>query len=312
MRDRIATPQRNVWPAVIQLVRRVIAANSTGVVAQAIGVTCPGPIDRATGSMKPFGLPEWHGFPLRRELSEMFGLPVEIDTAGRGLALAEVWIGETSRRSRNDQNVAALVASDEVDGGLIIKGRLAQGTMMNAGQFGHIIVEPEGVECQCGAVGCLSAYVGSRSIQMSTGRDLRRTPPAIVERTGIMLARACASIAAMFDVSDIVVGGVVPLALGPDLFVAVQHELDQRSRLAHLGELRVRGVARLGPLVGAAAVAHDADLIARDGADDESSTGQTRSVWTPKVLTDDADLGARVRIISPDSAPGDGVDNPAG
>jgi glucokinase len=135
-----------------------------------------------------------------------------------------------------------------------------QGLTGNLGQFGHILVEPDGFECWCGAVGCLTMYAGARGIHASTNRDLRRTPPAIVERTGIMVARACASIAAMLDVAEVVIGGVVPSVLGELFFDALAKELDQRSGLSHLAELRVRGVGPggIGPLVAAAAVARSA------------------------------------------------------
>ncbi len=260
VRDRLATPARNVWPALTQLVRRVLAANPTDVVPTWVGVTCPGPIDRGTGAMKPVGMPTWHDFPLRRELASITGLPVDIETAGRGLALAELWQGEASLRPADEQQFATLVLGDEADGALVIRGRLAQGLTGNLGQFGHLIVEPEGVECVCGAIGCLSAYASVRGIEASINRELRRTPPAIVERTGIMTARACASIAALLDVSDIVVGGAVPSVLGAPFFDALARELDQRSGLSHLSELRVRGVgsAKVGPLTAAAAVARHA------------------------------------------------------
>ena len=83
VRDRLATPARNVWPALTQLVRRVMAANPTGVVPRTVGVTCPGPIDRLTGAMKPVGMPTWHDFPIRRELAAVTNLPVGIDTPGQ-------------------------------------------------------------------------------------------------------------------------------------------------------------------------------------------------------------------------------------
>lgn len=260
IRDRLATPARNVWPALIQLVRRVLAANPTDVAPMWVGVTCPGPIDRGTGAMKPVGMPMWHGFPLRRELADITGLPVDIETAGRGLALAELWQGEAANLPPSQQQFATLVLGDVADGGLVIGGRLAQGLTGNLGQFGHLIVEPEGAECECGAIGCLTAYASVRGIEASIGRELRRTPPAIVERTGIMTARACASIAATLDVSDIVVGGAVPSVLGSPFFDALARELDQRSGLSHLAGLRVRGVGttRVGPLVSAAAVARHA------------------------------------------------------
>ena len=265
VRDRLVTPPRNVWPALTQLVRRVLAANQSDVVPAAVGITCPGPIDRGTGSMKPVGMPLWHDFPLRRELAAVTGLPVDLDTGGRGLALAELWRGESAALTPAEQRIATLVLGDDVDGALVVDGRLAQGLTGNLGQFGHLIVEPDGVTCACGAIGCLTAYAGARGIEASTGRDIRRTPPAIVERTGIMVGRACASIAAMLDVADIVIGGVVPSVFGEPFFAALGAELDRRSGLGHLETLRIRGTGTggVGPLVAAAAIARRAELQRR-------------------------------------------------
>ena len=257
VRDRVATPARSVWPALSQLVGRVLAANPGEIVPGACGVTCPGPIDRGLGSMKPVGMPMWHDFPIRRELADVTGLPVEVDTPGRALALAELWCGEVAAREPRDQHFATIVLGDEVDGAFVTGGRIVQGLTGNLGQFGHIVVEPEGAECACGALGCLTMYAGSRGISASTSRQLRRTPPAIVERTGIMVARACATLAAMLDVSEIVLGGVVPSTFGEPFFEALGREFEQRSGLRHLEHLQIRGVgsSRIGPLVAAAAVA---------------------------------------------------------
>lgn len=274
VRDRITTPTRNVWPAVTGLVGRVLAANPSGVAPTACGVTCPGPIDRGTGSMKPIGMPSWHDFPLRRELSAVTGLPVEVDTPGRGLALAELWRGQTIARPRSEHQFATLVLGDEVDGAVVAFGELLEGLTGNLGQFGHLIVEPGGSTCVCGAVGCLTEYAGARAIEAGTGRDLGRTPAAIVERTGIMTARACASIAALLDVSDIVVGGVVPSVFGEPFFDALDVELEQRSRLPHLDDLVVRwvGGGGFGPLVAAAAIARREYPADRDRGELAGST----------------------------------------
>ena len=264
LRDRVATPARNVWPALTNLVGRVMAANPGEVEPRVCGVTCPGPIDRGTGSMKPVGMPIWHDFPVRRELGAITGLPIELDTPGRGLALAELWLGDAAALAPADQHFATMVLGDDVDGGYVMNGRLLQGLTGNLGQFGHLVVEPEGTECVCGARGCLTMYAGARGIEASTSRELRRTPVAIVERTGIMVARACATVGALLDVTEIVLGGVVPSVMGEPFFEALARELDQRSRLAHLEHMRVRGVStgRIGPLVAAAAVARQHAAVA--------------------------------------------------
>lgn len=262
VRDRVATPARNVWPALTGLVSRVLAASPSQVPPTSIGVCCPGPIDRGTGSMKPVGMPLWHDFPLRRELQSDTGLPVAVDTAGRGLAMAEIWLGESAALPAAAQQFATLVLGDVVDGGLVVNGIVHDGVTGNLGQFGHILVDPDGMPCPCGASGCLTVYASALGIESSTGRELRRTPPAIIERTGIMVARACASLAALLDVSDIVIGGSVPSVLGEPFFDALDIELDQRIGLAHLADLHVRGVSTspVGPLVAAAAVARAAAL----------------------------------------------------
>jgi glucokinase len=267
VRDRVSTPARNVWPALTQLVSRVMAANPGDVLPGACGVTCPGPIDRGTGAMKPVGMPMWHDFPIRRELAAVTGLPVAVDTPGRALALAELWCGDVAKQALADQHFATIVLGDDVDGALVTGGRVAEGLTGNLGQFGHIVVEPEGMECACGGTGCLTMYAGARGIEASTSRELRRTPAAIVERTGIMVARACASIAAMFDVDEIVLGGVVPSVFGEPFFEALSREFEQRSSLPHLASLRIRGLGagRIGPLLAAAAVARHA--VHREQAD---------------------------------------------
>lgn len=256
VRDRVATPPRSVWPAVTQLVNRVIAANQTELRPRWCGVTCPGPIDQENGVMMPIGLPVWKDFPLRDQLTAHVGLPVAVDTHGRGLALAETWLGHAANTPPADQHFATLVLGDEVDGGLIEAGELKSGSNGNLGGFGHICVEPDGVPCPCGGKGCLVMYAGAHSIEADTGRDLPRTPPAIVERSAIMVARAVASIGAMLDIAELVIAGIVPQVFGQPFYDALDTELDDRSRLRHLEQLKVRPASSaLGPLVSAAAIA---------------------------------------------------------
>jgi glucokinase len=269
VRDRLTTPPRNVWPGLTALVRRVMAANPTSVEPFAVGVTCPGPIDHLTGAMKPVGMPTWHDFPLRRELGAITGLPVHLDTAGRGLALAELWRGDLGEPEHRRSDFATLSLGDEVDGALVARGRLLAGLTNNLGQFGHLIVEPDGAPCSCGAAGCLTAYAGARAIEAATGRELRRTPPARTEQVGMMVARACASIAAMFDVEQIMIGGVVAQSLGEPFFDALDREFGERVGMAHLTRIRIEDVSpHLNRLVAAAAVARatEGEAIAVDEA----------------------------------------------
>ena len=168
-----------------------------------------------------------------------------------------------ARKASDD--VLVLLMSEAVEAGVICNGRLLHGRLGNAGALGHVVVEPDGLPCPCGGLGCLTAYASSAAIEEETNRPLRRAPASVIERTGMMIGRAVASAVAVFDVRLVLLGGAVPGAFGQPLLDAARRELDQRSRLAHVRAgpdrsehrvtLDVTSLGTVAPLVGAAALA---------------------------------------------------------
>ena len=204
---------------------------------------------RTKGTVTPLHLPIWQGFELRERVRDLSGLPTIVGTSGTARVLAERWVG----RGRDVTTSWRSSCSDAVEGGVICNGRLLHGGHGNAGQLGHVVVEPDGRPCPCGSSGCLTAYASSSAIEAETNRPLRRTPSSIIERTGAMIGRAIASAAAVFDLRVVVLSGAVPAAFGTPLVDAARRELDQRSRLGHLrggsGPLGAAG-ARRGHVAG--------------------------------------------------------------
>ena len=269
VRDRVATPQRDVWPALHRLVRRVVAARPEDADELAMcGVSCEGPIDAIGGTVSPLHLPVWQSFELRERVGELTGLPTVLGPAGQGRVLAERWKGAAA----DVTDVMVVLMSDAVEAGVISNDRLLHGRLGNAGQLGHVVVEPDGLACVCGGAGCLTSYVSSSAIEAETNRPLRRAPASAIERAGVMIGRAVASSVAVFDLDLVVLAGAVPGAFGPTLLDAARRELDQRSRMAHVrsgadrSEHRVRlelsVLGREAPLVGAAALARWSSIAA--------------------------------------------------
>lgn len=259
VRDRVATPARDVWPALHRLVRRVVAARPEDAEPLAVcGVGCEGPIDAAAGTVSPLHVKVWESFALRERVSELTGLPTVIGAAAQGRVLAECWTGAAV----DVHDVMLVQMSDAVEAGIVSNGRLLSGRLGNAGQLGHVVVEPDGLPCVCGGAGCLSAYVSAAALEEETNRPLRRAPASIIERTGMMLGRAVATSVAVFDLRLVVLTGAVPAAFGQPFLDAARREIDQRSRLSHvrsgtehLVRLEFTSLGREAPLVGAAALA---------------------------------------------------------
>jgi glucokinase len=149
-----------------------------------------------------------------------------------------------------------MVVSTGVGGGIVLERRLLDGDQGNAGHIGHVIVEPGGLLCPCGARGCLEAEASGTAIRTTTGRPPSEAPKEVRRRTGRLVGRAVASVANLLDLRLAVVAGSVALGYGDDFFGAAQEELDRSARLEFSRGARIVP-GRLGgdgPLVGAAAV----------------------------------------------------------
>jgi glucokinase len=217
-----------------------------------VGVGSAGPLSLNAETVSPLNINAWREFPLRSRLAETTGLPVYGDLDAKSLALAEGWLGAAQGRS----NFMAMVVSTGVGGGVILNGQLVDGATGNAGHIGHLIVEPNGRRCACGARGCLEAEASGRAIEAITGRSPTEPSYETMQRTGELVGRAIASVCNLLDLDLAVVGGSVALGFGATFFNSAQAALDRHSQLEYSRGARVTP-ARLGdrgPLIGAGAV----------------------------------------------------------
>lgn len=217
-----------------------------------IGVGCGGPMSVGGATVSPLNIAQWREFPLRARLSERYELATFVDNDAKALALGEGLFGAARGRS----NYLAMVVSTGVGGGIVLDGRLLDGAAGNAGHIGHMIVEPLGRECACGARGCLEAEVSGTAIAAATGRPAAEASLEVRIRTGRLVGRAVASVANLLDLRLAVVAGSVALGFGDDFLQAAQLEADRCARLAFSKGLRIvaSGCASNGPILGAAAV----------------------------------------------------------
>jgi glucokinase len=218
----------------------------------AVGVGAAGPNDPNVERVSPLNIPCWRDFPLAPRLREFTGLPVFGDGDAKALALGEGWKGA----ARGHDSFLAMVISTGVGGGIVSKGTLLDGDGGNAGHIGHVIVEPGGRRCACGARGCLEAEASGPSIEAITGRPPTQSTYETIVRTGRLVGRGIASVCNLLDLKLAVVGGGVALGFGAPFFHAAQATLDDLCCLDHSKGARIVP-ARLGAggsLIGAAAV----------------------------------------------------------
>ena len=242
--------------------RRLAAPGSL----RALGVGVPGLLRRADGFV--MSSPNIKGFkdlPLRAELARRLGLAPErvvVENDANAAALGEQWLG--AARGRSDLLMVTLGTG--IGGGLILDGKLYAGGGLG-GEVGHIVVDPRGLPCGCGARGCVETLASAtaarrRAIEAGLPKDspgdlkllcdiARRGPGperSLLFEIGVDLGRGLGPVLCLLDINVFVFGGGFSAAL--DLLdLGIRQGADERSYGGRGGGLELLR-ATLGPAAG--------------------------------------------------------------
>ena len=127
---------------------------------QAIGIAAAGLVNSEGGEiLSSPHIPGFKNLPLGLIIKEQFGIPVIIENDASAAALGEYTFGA----SQGYQNILHATLGTGIGGGIIIEGELYKGQDGLAGEIGHLIFDPLGKICGCGARGCLETLVSGTS-----------------------------------------------------------------------------------------------------------------------------------------------------
>ncbi|GHF31658.1 ROK family protein [Streptomyces fumanus] len=188
-------------------------------------------------------------------------LPVSSDNEANAAALAELWFGAGTEGVRS---FLYLTGEIGVGGALVLRGELLRGAHGFAGEIGHMVLEPDGPLCRCGARGCLEQYAGQAALLRAAGIDAdsgvrgvtdlgrraRRGEPAAlaaIEQAGRRLGLVVSGAVNLFDPDAVMLGGAYR-ELMEWLAPAVERELALRvvSGLWTEDGKRLRAASPLG------------------------------------------------------------------
>src|ERR1051326_6604910 len=119
----------------------------------AIGLGVAGQVDPENGVVRRAPNLDWRDFPIRERLESALKLPVAVLNDVQAITYGEC------RRGVGDgiRDFGCLFARGGGGGGV-------RGGSGNAGEFGHMTIDQNGVQCSCGNRGCLETFVGGWAI----------------------------------------------------------------------------------------------------------------------------------------------------
>lgn len=125
-----------------------------------VALATPGPLAFPEGVVRDSPNLGWRRVELKEELCQRLGCPVIVEKDTNMAVLGEYYYG----RCAKSKELLYVTVSTGVGAGIVAAGRLYRGRIGGAGEIGHIVIEPGGVECKCGRRGCLEALISGAAI----------------------------------------------------------------------------------------------------------------------------------------------------
>lgn len=246
---------------------------------QALGIGFGGPVDFDAGLPRMSHHVEgWGGVDIAGAFRERFGLPTVLENDANAGGFGEALFGA----ARGLDPVLYVNIGTGVGGAVIIDGNIHHGAHGNAGEFGHMVIDPAGPPCTCDKRGCVESFCSGDAL----GRDANALLEAgtvfggihrdgirgsevgalakqgdpealrLVEASADRMGFALAFSANLLDPAVIVLGGGVP-EMGDTYLNPVRQAFLRYAMEIPAARTEIRG-ARFGHdagVVGAAAVA---------------------------------------------------------
>jgi len=225
-RDLFATPGGDFMDSAVAAVKELwtddvvaVGAGVAGLVRYPDGVFVWGP--HVAGS----------NIPVRAALEQEFGVPAAVDNDANTAALAELHMGAAMGR----EHALLVTLGTGIGGAVIADGDVYRGSSF-AGEWGHMLYQANGLQCDCGKRGCWEtvasgpalARLGRQFHSLNPGGPLAKvlaegeftaetltsaadagdeTARGLVAQVGAALGQGLCSLIAVFDPELIVVGG---------------------------------------------------------------------------------------------------------
>jgi glucokinase len=149
---------------------------------EAVGIAIPGLVNRQTDRVVASrDLPGVVREDIHKELMDATGLRFELENDANAAAYGEFKIGA----GRGSRDLFYITIGQGIGGAIILDGKLWTGASGFAGEVGHITIDTEGSECECGNMGCLETVASAPNIVRRANERLNRDSTSSLSRLGM-------------------------------------------------------------------------------------------------------------------------------
>jgi fructokinase len=126
-----------------------------------LGLGTPGSISKNTHLLKNSNTLCLNSLPLRALLEDKLVHDIIIENDANCFALAEALMGA----GKGYPSVFGIIMGTGCGGGIVFDGKIRQGPQNIAGEWGHMVIDPQGEPCYCGANGCVESFISGGGLE---------------------------------------------------------------------------------------------------------------------------------------------------
>ncbi len=126
-----------------------------------LGLGTPGSISKNTHLLKNSNTLCLNRLPLQALLEDKLVHDIIIENDANCFALAEALMGA----GKGYPSVFGIIMGTGCGGGIVFDGKIRQGPQNIAGEWGHMVIDPQGEACYCGANGCVESFISGGGLE---------------------------------------------------------------------------------------------------------------------------------------------------
>jgi fructokinase len=126
-----------------------------------LGLGTPGSISKNTHLLKNSNTLCLNSLPLQALLEDKLVHDIMIENDANCFAIAEALMGA----GKGYPSVFGVIMGTGCGGGIVFNGKIRRGPQNIAGEWGHMVIDPQGEPCYCGANGCVESFISGGGLE---------------------------------------------------------------------------------------------------------------------------------------------------
>ena len=155
-----------VLNTIIEIIKEIIQENNINLEEiESIGIAFPGTVSE-TSVIKAENL-GIENYEVVKKIQKEFNVPVYLENDAKCAAIAEKELGSLKKY----EDSVFLIVGTGIGGAVFLDGKLLKPKRFSGFEVGHMVINKNGIECNCGRKGCFETYCSMRRLKEKISKE---------------------------------------------------------------------------------------------------------------------------------------------